>query len=45
MPTMIVVTLLTIQGLAVLLMLGACVVAAATDRTAVRPYVPQPIQY
>ena len=41
----IIVTFLAIQGLVVLLMIGSCAVAALADRRAVRPYVPQAIEY
>lgn len=45
MLSIVVIAFLAIQGLAVLLFVGSCIAAARTDRTAVRPYIPQPIQY
>ena len=45
MQTIIIVTFLAIQALVILLMIGSCVVAAATDRRAVRPYVPQNYEF
>ena len=45
MLSIIIVTFLAIQDLVVLLMLGSCVVAAASDRRAVRPYVPQNYEF
>jgi hypothetical protein len=42
--TLVVVSFLVVQALAVLLLIGGCVIAATTDRKSVRPYVPQPVE-
>ncbi|HZB95520.1 MAG TPA: hypothetical protein VE268_06145 [Herpetosiphonaceae bacterium] len=45
MLAIIIVSFLVIQALVILLMIGSCIVAAVTDRQAVRPYVPQNYEF
>lgn len=45
MLTIVVVTFLAIQSAALLLLVGSCIAGARTDLKAVRPYVPQRIEY